>query len=89
MEFAVEDVPPVPPHADADNPVPLGRVEPASGGRPTRIIIHRRPVEARGGGPGGADDRELARLVRDVIIEEVADLLGLSPESIDPSYDGD
>ena len=78
MEFAVGDVPPV----NGATQVSLGRVEP---GPPTRIIIHRRPVEARGGG----DERELARLVRDVIIEEVADLLGLSPESIDPSYDGD
>ncbi len=79
VEFAVEDVPAV----NGATQVPLGRVEP---GPPTRIIIHRRPVEARG---GTADERELARLVRDVIIEEVADLLGLSPESIDPSYDGD
>ncbi|GAA4512922.1 metallopeptidase family protein [Actinoallomurus oryzae] len=83
VEFAVEEVPSVEPHSlDADT-VPLSRLIPAADGRPPRIVVYRRPVEAR----GGDDERDRARLVRDVVVEEVADLLGLSPESIDPTYD--
>lgn len=83
VEFAVEEVPPVDPHAvDADT-VPLSRLIPAADGRPPRIVVYRRPVEAR----GGDDEHDRARLVRDVVVEEVADLLGLAPESIDPTYD--
>jgi hypothetical protein len=83
IEFTVEEVPPVEPWADGADPVPLSRMQPAAAGRPPRIVVYRRPVEAR----GGADERDLAVLVRDVIVEEVADLLGLSPESVDPTYD--
>ncbi|MDL4776035.1 MULTISPECIES: metallopeptidase family protein [Thermomonosporaceae] len=80
VEFAVEEVPDVEP--DFDGPVPLGLTSPGAGGRPVRIVVFRRPVEARAVG-----EREVARLVRDLLVEEVADLLGLSPESVDPSYD--
>ncbi len=83
VEFAVEEVPPVQPWADGADPVPLGRLLPATGGRPPRIIVYRRPVEAR----AGDDEQDRARLVRDVVVEEVADLLGLAPESVDPTYD--
>jgi hypothetical protein len=83
VEFAVEEVPVVEPWADGADPVPLSRLVPAADGRPPRIVVYRRPVEAR----GGDDERDRARLVRDVVVEEVADLLGLSPESIDPTYD--
>jgi hypothetical protein len=83
VEFAVEEVPSLGPRGfDADT-IPLSRLIPAANGRPPRIVVYRRPVEAR----GGDDERDRARLVRDVIVEEVADLLGLAPESIDPTYD--
>jgi predicted Zn-dependent protease with MMP-like domain len=93
VEFAVEEVPPPVPGFglggeaswfDGPDQIPLGRLEPATGTAPPRIVVYRRVLEAR-----GTDERERARLVRDVIVEEVADLLGLSPESIDPSYDAD
>jgi predicted Zn-dependent protease with MMP-like domain len=80
VEFAVEDVPDVEPWSDG--PVPLGRTLPAEGGAPVRIVVYRRPVEVRASG-----EAEQVRLVRDLLVEEVADLLGLSPESVDPSYD--
>ncbi|MFB4313329.1 metallopeptidase family protein [Actinomadura sp. 21ATH] len=80
VEFAVEDVPAVEPWSDG--PVPLGQTVPAEDGAPVRIVVYRRPIEARATG-----DRETARLIRDLLVEEVADLLGLSPESVDPSYD--
>lgn len=83
MEFSVEEVPPVRSRIDEDDPVPLGQSRPAGQGRPARVVVYRRPVEARGGG----DQRDLTRLVRDVVVEEVADLLDLSPETVDPSYD--
>jgi predicted Zn-dependent protease with MMP-like domain len=83
VEFAVEEVPQVEPWADGTDPVPLGRLQPAAADRPARIVVYRRPLQARGGG----DERDLARLVRDVVVEEVADLLGLAPESVDPTYD--
>lgn len=83
VEFAVEEVPVVEPWAVTSDPVPLSRLVEAADGRPPRIVVYRRPVEAR----GGDDERDRARLVRDVIVEQVADLLGLSPESIDPTYD--
>ncbi|SEF97132.1 Zinicin-like metallopeptidase [Thermomonospora echinospora] len=94
VEFAVEDVPRIEPLAgvlDVGDPVPLSQTHPAANGRPPRIVVFRRPLEARAGladtGGSGIDERELTRLVRDVLVEEVADLLGLSPESVDPSYD--
>lgn len=83
VEFAVEEVPPVQPWADGSDPVPLGVLLPATGGRPARIIVYRRPVEAR----AGDDEEDRGRLVRDVVVEQVADLLGLAPESVDPTYD--
>ena len=83
VEFSIEEVPPVQPWADTDDPIPLSQTRAADGRRPPRVVVYRRPVEARGGG----DERDLARLVRDVIVEEVAELLGLSPESVDPTYE--
>lgn len=83
VEFAVEEVPPVQPWADGSDPVPLGVLLPATGERPARIIVYRRPVEAR----AGDDEEDRGRLVRDVVVEQVADLLGLAPESVDPTYD--
>jgi predicted Zn-dependent protease with MMP-like domain len=80
VRFVVEDVPDVEPWFDG--PVPLGQTVPREGDRPVHIVVFRRPVEARAKG-----EAEVSRLVRDLLVEEVADLLGLSPESVDPSYD--
>lgn len=80
VRFTVEDVPGVEPWFEG--PVPLGQTVPGEGDKPVRITVFRRPVEARAKG-----ETELARLIRDLLVEEVADLLGLSPESVDPSYD--
>ncbi|KUF19435.1 MULTISPECIES: metallopeptidase family protein [Streptomyces] len=61
--------------------VPLGGTISASDGRPARVVIYRRPVEIR---TKGRDER--AALVHEVVVEQVAELLGLSPESVDPRY---
>jgi predicted Zn-dependent protease with MMP-like domain len=64
--------------------VPLGRFFPAQGQLPPRIVVYRRPVESRTG-----DDTDLAALVHEVVVEQVAHLLGLAPEQVDPAYRDD
>jgi predicted Zn-dependent protease with MMP-like domain len=83
VEFAVQEVPL---HeaggADTEDGVPLGRVSPGEKGRKSQIVVYRRPVEIR------AKTREdRAALVHEILIEQVAELLGLSPDAIDPRYD--
>lgn len=92
VEFAVEDVPPVrlangDPVAvvDADTVddagVPLGRLLPAGSG-PARVVLYRRPLEAR-----SLDRADLADLVLEVVVEQVARLLNVDPDEIDPPED--
>ncbi|MFC5722200.1 metallopeptidase family protein [Streptomyces gamaensis] len=68
---------------DSDS-VPLGRYVAAHGDAPDRIVIFRRPVEIRA---RTRDERAL--LVHEVVVEQVAELLGLAPESVDPRYGQD
>jgi predicted Zn-dependent protease with MMP-like domain len=93
VEFAVEDVPQVAaPGAEpaydsdvvGDDGIPLARLLPAGNdpdGEPTppRIVVYRRPLEAR-----SLDRLDLADLVHEVVIEQVANLLGLDPDDVDP-----
>ena len=70
-----------------DGNVPLARLLAAGtgpDGRPTppRIVVYRRPLEAR-----SMDRADLADLVHDVVVEQVANLLGLDPDEVDPSDD--
>jgi predicted Zn-dependent protease with MMP-like domain len=94
VEFAVEDVPYIE-HTSPDEVVygtdvvedgnvPLARLIPAARDRlgdptPPRIVLYRRPLEAR-----ALDRLDLADLVHDVVVEQVANLLGLDPDEIDP-----
>ncbi|KJE23773.1 hypothetical protein FF36_01958 [Frankia torreyi] len=84
VEFAVEDVPPV---AVTDEEIPLARFQPATGkgrsGTPRRIVVYRRPIEAR-----AVDSEDLAELVLDAIIHEVAEMMGVDPAVIDPEGHG-
>ncbi|WP_371258602.1 MULTISPECIES: metallopeptidase family protein [unclassified Streptomyces] len=64
--------------------VPLGSAAPATRDRPARIVVFRRPVELRA---KSRDERAL--LVHEVVVEQVAELLGLAPESVDPRYGED
>lgn len=100
VEFAVEDVPPLLPGADpaadegvvgdetAGGVVPLGRLVPAppnvaaGSQQAPRVVVYRRPLEAR-----AADRSDLADLVREVVVEQLARLLGREPDEIDPSRD--
>ena len=85
LDVAVDDVPEIP-QDDSDIPVegvlqdgavPLSRLVPAGvdrTGMPTRarIVLYRRPLEARAKEPA-----ELAELVRDVLVEQIAGYLGV------------
>ncbi len=85
VEFAVQDVPWPQDGAPADgDPVPLGRLIGAAKDRPSRIVVYRRPVEIRA---KNRDERAL--LVHEIVVEQVAELLGLSPENVDPKYGED
>jgi len=82
IQFAVEDVPPVALLGRSTiEPIPLGAWFAATSSRPAQVVVYRRPVEARS---SGID--ELAELVHDVVVEKVAELLGLDPEAVDPGY---
>lgn len=80
VEFAVEEVPDTR-RKNLDEEVPLGAVSPSVQGEPARVIIYRRPIELRAMGAS-----ELSALVHDVVVEQVAELLGLSPDDVDPGY---
>ena len=80
IQFAVEEVPPSDP-APWERSVVLGRgftAEPRAG-LPARVVIYRRPVASR-----VTDETDLADLVRRVVVEQVALMLGRRPEEIDP-----
>jgi len=83
VEFAVEDTPVIPPDWSAAT-VPLASLVRGEGARPTRVVIFRRPLELRAETPG-----DLAALVHAVVVEQVSELLGRSPEDIDPDYGED
>jgi predicted Zn-dependent protease with MMP-like domain len=68
----------------AGGAVPLGRLLPggldAAGSQtPPRVLVYRRPLEAR-----ASDRAELAELVHDVVVDVVALLLQLDPDEVDP-----
>jgi predicted Zn-dependent protease with MMP-like domain len=92
LDVAVDDVPEVegvertqttPEGVLADSGVPLARLVPAGvdrRGMPTRarIVLYRRPLEAR-----AKDSADLADLVHEVLVEQVATYLGLDPGVIE------
>lgn len=82
-EFAVEDVPPSDPSPWEDRGVPMGRYFPADSGLAARIVVYRRPLENR-----ASDVDDLAELIRSIVVEQVASMLGRSPDEIDPGYIG-
>lgn len=76
VEIAVEDVPD-PYRSSSSEDVPLGAV--VTSREHPRIVVYRRPIELRAAGRG-----ELAALVGEVVLEQVAELLGMDPDEIDP-----
>lgn len=92
VEFAVEEVPHVPPGTAVefdpdvvvDRGIPLGRLHRAGLGTMTDpvIVVYRRPIEAR-----ALDRDDRADLVFMVVAELVAELLGKDIDEIDPPRD--
>ncbi|WRH24391.1 hypothetical protein GC088_04330 [Arthrobacter sp. JZ12] len=59
----------------------LGACEPAVPGRPATITVYRLPIEMAAKGYVPANE-----LVHDVVVEQMAELLGMTPEAVDPAY---
>ena len=82
MEYAVEDTPQLPDDWDAEH-----RAAGLAGARhaaatPTRLVLFRRPIEHR------CETRaDLEAMVLTVVVEQVAELLGIDAEDVDPRYD--
>jgi predicted Zn-dependent protease with MMP-like domain len=83
VEYAVEDAPQIPDDWTSGT-VPLSSLVRGAGGRPTRLVLFRRPIEHR------SDTRaDLEAMVLTVLVEQVAELLGVDPADVDPRYDAD
>lgn len=82
VEFAVEDIPEAVPGAAR---VPLAVTRTVAG--VPRVVVFRRPLEARAG-KDGKGERELVRLIHEVVVDEVAILLGLDPEDVEDPEEG-
>lgn len=83
VEFAVEDTPLMPDGWQQDR-VPLSSLVRGSGATPTRLVLFRRPMEHR------CEDRtDLEAMVFAVVVEQVAELLGMDADDIDPRYGDD
>src|SRR3954471_12692299 len=83
VEYAVEDAPQLPDDWETDH-VPLSSLVRGSGATPTRLVLFRRPIEHR------AETRaQLEALLLTVVVEQVAELLGIDPDKVDPRYEGE
>jgi len=82
IQLAVEEVPLLPDTWSAET-VPLSSYVPARGAEPGRVVVLRRPIERR-----AATRADLEDLLLTVLVEQVADVLGLRPEDVHPDYEG-
>ncbi len=81
VEYAVEDTPQIPDDWSSGT-VPLSSLVRGSGATPTRLVIFRRPIEHR------CETRsDLEAMLLSVIVEQVAELLGIDAEAVDPRYE--
>ena len=80
VEYAVEDTPQLPDDWDSET-VPLSSLVRGSGTEPTRLVLFRRPIEHRC--EGRAD---LEAMVLTIVVEQVAELLGIDAEKVDRRY---
>ena len=81
VEYAVEDAPQIPDDWDSGT-VPLSSLVRGTGATPTRLVLFRRPIEHR------CENRtELEAMVLTIVVEQVAELLGIDADQVDPRYD--
>ena len=82
VEYAIEEVPPEPAIAGAatgTEPLPLARSDVAAAGDPARVVVYRRPIELR-----APDPRDREALVHEVVVDRLAELLGVPIDQLDP-----
>ncbi len=99
LDVAVDEIPRIaakdpetvqwPPEVVADGPIALARLIPAGvdvRGNATRarIVLFRRPIERR-----AKDPDDLAELLHDILVAQVATYLDVDPSVIDPTLDDD
>ncbi len=84
VEYAVEETPQVPDDWEAlgSRGVPLSSLVRGTGGTTTRLVLFRRPIEHRCGSRA-----DLEALIHHVVVEQVAELLGIDPAQVDPRFD--
>ena len=97
LDVAVDEIPRIspkdpdnvqwPPEVLADGPIALARLIPAGvdvRGNSTRarIVLFRKPIERR-----AKDVDELAELLHELLVAQVATYLGVDPSVIDPTID--
>jgi predicted Zn-dependent protease with MMP-like domain len=83
VEYAVEDTPELPDDWNGGT-VPLASLVRGHGGTPTRLVVFRRPIEHR-----SETRAELEAMVLTVLVEQIAELLGIDAEDVDPRYSPD
>ena len=97
LDIAVDEIPRIaprdpdnvqfPPEVVADGPIALARLIPAGvdvRGNSTRarIVLFRKPIERR-----VKDTLDLAELLHDILVAQVATYLGVEPSVIDPTIE--
>ena len=82
VEYAVEDTPQLPDDWTSGT-VPLSSLVRGTGATPTRLVLFRRPIEHR------CETRtDLEAMLLTIVVEQVAELLGIDAEDVDPRYEG-
>jgi predicted Zn-dependent protease with MMP-like domain len=89
VEFAVDLVPvPIadPSSAALDGAIESGgvllaQIVPGKGRTPTHIVLYRKPIELRA---RSLDDLE--DLLHDIVVQVIANFLGLEPDVVDPGF---
>ena len=81
LEFGVEEAPLIPAEWSIDE-VPLATLVRGFAGQASRIVLFRRPILWR------APARpEMSAMVLALLVEQVAELLGIEPNDVDPRYE--
>jgi predicted Zn-dependent protease with MMP-like domain len=89
VEFAVDlvpggDIDPANPAMDGaieSGGVLLAQILPGTGRAPTHIVLYRKPIELRARGVEDLED-----LVHDIVVQVIANYLGLEPDVVDPGF---
>lgn len=81
LQFAVEDVPPSDPAPWEGTENLASRAFHHRHGIPTRIVVYRLPLQSK-----ARSRMELQFLIRDELVQRIAEIYGRRPEEIDPDW---